>query len=129
MRVLLDTHAFLWLDAAPEKLSATAQEVFQDLDNEIYLSIASIWEIQIKAQLRRGIALRVPLPELIRAQQAANGIRLLSMAPAHIFALENLPPLHGDPFDRVLIAQARVEGMGLMSNDGVLKGYDISLIW
>jgi PIN domain nuclease of toxin-antitoxin system len=129
MRVLLDTHAFLWLDAAPDKLSATAAQIFQNPDNEIYLSIANIWEIQIKAQLGRGITLRLPLPELVRTQLAANGVRLLPLAPEHVYALQNLPPLHGDPFDRVLMAQAQVEGLTLMSNDGVLKDYGVSLIW
>ena len=128
MRILLDTHAFLWLDADRSKLSKTAAETFQNPDHEIYLSIASVWEIQIKAQLKR-LTLRLPLPELVRTQQAANGLHVLALELEHIYALENLPALHGDPFDRVLLAQAQVEGLTMMSNDSAFADYGAKLIW
>ena len=128
MRVLLDTHAFLWLDAARNKLSPTAVEAFQNPDNEIYLSIASVWEIQIKTQLGR-LTLPLPLPEMVRAQQAANGIRLLALELEHIYTLASLPAHHADPFDRVLLAQAQADGLTLMSNDSALAAYGAKLLW
>lgn len=128
MKVLLDTHAFLWLDAARDRLSRTAAEIFRDPENEIYLSIVSIWEIQIKAQLGR-LTLRIPLPELVRDQQAANSLQLLSLEPEHIYKLAELPLLHGDPFDRVLLAQAQAENLTLMSNDNALAAYGADLLW
>lgn len=128
MRVLLDTHAFLWLDADRQKLSKTAIEVFENLDNEVYLSVVSLWEIQIKAQ-RGNLTLRVPLPELVRTQTATNSLPLLPLKPEHIYAMSELPDHHKDPFDRILLAQAKVEGLALMSNDSLLAPYGVKLTW
>jgi PIN domain nuclease of toxin-antitoxin system len=128
VKVLLDTHAFLWFDAAPEKLSNTAAEVLRNPDHEIYLSIASVWEIQIKTQLRR-LELRVPLGSLVQSQCTTNNIRVLPIELQHLYALADLPPHHNDPFDRLLLAQARAENFSLMSNDAALAAYDAQLIW
>lgn len=128
MKVLLDTHAFLWFDAAREKLSNTAAEALSNPDNEIYLSTASVWEMQIKAQLRR-LELRIPLPELIQSQRATNNIRILPIELEHLYAVADLPPHHNDPFDRLLLAQAQVENCSLMSCDSAFAAYDAQLIW
>lgn len=128
MKVLLDTHAFLWFDAAPEKLSSTAAEVLSDPENEIYLSTASVWEIQIKAQLGR-LTLGKPLAALVQSQREANNIHILSIELEHLYSLAHLPTHHSDPFDRLLLAQARVEDLSLMSVDEAFAAYGVKLIW
>ncbi|MDO9303603.1 MAG: type II toxin-antitoxin system VapC family toxin [Anaerolineales bacterium] len=93
----------------------------------LLLSVASIWEMQIKSQLGK-LQLRMPLPELIREQQG-NGLEVLPVEPSHIFALDSLPNHHKDPFDRLLIAQAIVEGAALVSADPLVKQYPVSVEW
>lgn len=110
MKLLLDTHTFIWLDTAPEKLSNIALMACEDPGNDLYLSIVSAWEIQIKTQLKR-LTLRVPLAEMIPVQQTVNGLTLLTVDLAHIYALQGLELYHNDPFDRLLIAQSKHEGM------------------
>jgi PIN domain nuclease of toxin-antitoxin system len=127
MKILLDTHAFVWMDNEPKKLSRRAQKLCQDPDNVLLLSVASIWEIQIKNQLGK-LQLRMPLPEIIREQQE-NGIEILPIEPAHIFALDSLPNHHKDPFDRLLIAQAIVESAVLVSADPLIKQYPVKVEW
>ena len=108
MRLLLDTNAFLWLMNEPEKLSSKARTACEDPDNELLLSTATAWEIQIKVQLGK-LELDDPLPDIIERQRQRNNARLLPIELAHIFALADLEHHHRDPFDRLLIAQARVE--------------------
>ncbi len=127
MKLLLDTHAFMWYDNEPEKLSRRVQELCKDPENILLLSVASIWEMQIKSQLGK-LQLRMPLPELIREQQG-NGLEILPVEPNHIFALDSLPNHHKDPFDRLLIAQAIVEGAILVSADPLVKQYPVSVEW
>lgn len=127
MKLLLDTHAFMWCDSEPEKLSRRVQELCKDPENILLLSVVSIWEMQIKSQLGK-LKLRMPLPELIREQQE-NGIEILPVEPNHTFALDSLPNHHKDPFDRLLIAQAIVEGAVLVSADPLIKQYPVSVEW
>lgn len=108
MNVLLDTHAFLWLDSEQTKLSETAEQVCTDAANKLWLSTASVWEMEIKMALGK-LRLRRPLSEIIRSQQTANGIQILPVQLAHALELENLPSHHKDPFDRMLIAQVKSE--------------------
>lgn len=91
----------------------------QDPANTLMLSVASVWEMQIKQQLGK-LTLRLPLSELIEDQQKTNGVEILPISLAHVLALEALPPHHKDPFDRLLIAQANAEQIGLLSADPVL---------
>jgi PIN domain nuclease of toxin-antitoxin system len=128
MRFLLDTHAFIWWDGKPQKLSPRVLAICQDPENELLLSVASIWEIQIKSQFGK-IRLRLPLSELIKAQQEANGVSILSIDAPHVYALDELPPLHKDPFDRILVAQAKVENLRLISNDESIKKYPVEVDW
>lgn len=128
MNLLLDTHVFLWLNDTPEKLSSTALAACQDENNTLFLSLASAWEIQIKQQLGK-LELRESLQTLISTQQQQNGLQLLPIELAHIEALSQLPTVHRDPFDRLLIAQSIQQHMHIVSADQVFTGYPVNLIW
>ena len=128
MKVLLDTHAFIWLDTQPEKLSKTAMEICQDTDNQLYLSMASIWEMQIKVQLGK-LKLKIPLADMLTVQQQENDLNVLNIALAHIYQLQALPFHHNDPFDRLIITQSVLENMTLISVDEKFKAYDVSVLW
>lgn len=127
MKLLLDTYVFMWYDNDPEKLSRRVQELCKDPEHVLLLSVASIWEMQIKSQLEK-LQLRMPLPEIVREQQE-NGIEVLPIEPAHIFALNSLPGHHKDPFDRLLIAQAIVEEAVLLTADPLIQQYPIKTEW
>jgi PIN domain nuclease of toxin-antitoxin system len=128
VKLLLDTHTFIWWDSAPSDLSATALALCSDAGNQLVLSVASLWEIQIKRQLGK-LNLRMPLGEIVAHQQETNGVTLLAIGQAHVLALDQLPAHHRDPFDRMLVAQALVEGATLVSADSVLKSYPIQVQW
>ncbi|WP_020561551.1 type II toxin-antitoxin system VapC family toxin [Methylosarcina fibrata] len=128
MNLLLDTHVFLWLNDTPEKLSPAALAACQDENNTLYLSLASAWEIQIKQQLGK-LELSESLHTLVSTQQQQNGLQLLPIELAHIEALSQLPSMHRDPFDRLLIAQSIKEQMQIVSADQVFTGYPVNLIW
>jgi len=128
MNFLLDTHVFLWMAAEPEKLSVKAEECIMNADNALYLSIVSLWEMQIKTQLGK-LALDVSLDELWHKQQTQSGILLLLTKEEHVWELGNLPQLHSDPFDRLLIAQSRHEDMSLISADGIVSKYETKVVW
>lgn len=127
MKLLLDTHAFIWWDSDPAKLSAAALAALRDPMNEVWLSVVSVWEMVIKAQLGK-LALRLPLVDIVN-QQLANGLRMLPMTLAHVLAVEGLPPIHKDPFDRALIAQANAEGAELVSEDHAVRQYSVRVLW
>ncbi len=128
MKVLLDTHTFMWWDSDPAKLSATALTLCNDPTNELLLSVTSIWEMQIKYQLGK-LRLRVPLVEMVSQQQATNGLIVLPILPMHVFALEQLPTPHKDPFDRLLVAQANSEEALLVSADTIFAAYPVRIAW
>ena len=128
MKLLLDTHTFLWLDSSPEKLSNTALAACEDPANQLYLSVVSAWEIQIKQQIGR-LQLDVPLDQMIQGQQAANDLHILPVALHHVYALDELPLHHNDPFDRLLIAQAKAEQAWLVSIDSQFEPYPVTVIW
>jgi PIN domain nuclease of toxin-antitoxin system len=128
VKLLLDTHTFIWWDSAPAKLSAAALALCQDPANQLVLSVASLWEIQIKRQLGK-LDLRLSVAEIVAHQQETNGLAILPIVQAHVLALEALPLHHRDPFDRLLIAQAAVEAAALVSGDPVLKSYSVDIRW
>ena len=128
MRILLDTHAFLWfLDDAPE-LSPRAKEIFINANNILYLSTASIWEMAIKASLGKLTVVR-PLSEWLPKQLQINNIATLEPRTEHVLAVESLPFHHRDPFDRLLIAQAKIENISLLSADKKMDAYSVRRIW
>ena len=128
MKLLLDTHAFIWWDSDPEKLSPRALALCEDRTNQLHLSVASLWEVKIKAQLGK-LKLASPLPDLVAAQQEANGLLLINIHADHTYALDDLPNHHKDPFDRMIIAQARAEGLRLVSHDGIIRRYPVDVEW
>ncbi len=128
MKFLLDTHVFIWWDSEPGKLSNRAFELCQAPENQLILSVASLWEIQIKSQLGK-IKLNIPLAKLVEGQQNSNGLLLMPVNASHVYALGNLPSIHKDPFDRMIVAQARVESLCLISHDSTLKKYPVDIMW
>ncbi len=128
MRLLLDVHAFVWWDASKDKLSATALAACVSSDNTLHFSLASVWEMQIKHQLGK-LTLRRPLAELLREHERMNGLRLEPVALGDILALSTLPPHHRDPFDRILIAQAKRGGFRLVTRDPQIALYDLETLW
>ena len=127
MRLLLDSHTFLWWVKDDPALGRRARAAIADADNECFLSHASIWEMAIKASLGK---LRLPstVERFVVEHCEANSFHLLSITLAHIAAVEGLPFHHRDPFDRLLVAQARHETMTLVSRDASLKGYGVPVI-
>lgn len=121
MRVLLDTHVLLWSFYRPERLSRVAQEQIQDTDNVILFSAASIWEIAIKAALRRD-DFQVEPNRILDLMDTAGFIEL-SVTSRVAVAVRDLPPHHGDPFDRLLVAQAIAEPAILLTADSKLQAY------
>jgi PIN domain nuclease of toxin-antitoxin system len=128
VNVLFDTHAFIWWDAEPDKLSPQAFATCKDPANTLLLSVVTIWEMQIKFQLGK-LQLRLPLAELIETQVQTNQIVVLPITLTHVLALQALPAQHKDPFDRLLIAQANAEAAILISNDAVFAHYPVRLVW
>ncbi|MEB3189296.1 MAG: type II toxin-antitoxin system VapC family toxin [Snowella sp.] len=128
MKLLLDTHTFIWWDSNPEKLSQTALSLLSNSDYNLFLSLASVWEMQIKIQLGK-LQIRTELETLIVEQVSENNLGLLNIDLSHILTLAHLENHHRDPFDRLLIAQARIEKMMLVSCDPIFKAYDCHVVW
>ncbi len=128
MKILLDTHTLIWWSLYPEKLSQFATELLINKENQTFLSIASVWEMQIKIQLGK-LKLDLPLPELIDNQIKVNNVELLPIELSHIWALDQLPHHHKDPFDRILIAQAIAEKLPILSIDSIFDSYSIERLW
>lgn len=128
MRLLLDTHVFLWAIADPSRLSNRVRRWLEDADNEAWVSIATVWEIAIKTGLGR---LRLPsdLGGFLARQLASSNFRLLPIGLEHAVAIRDLPLHHLDPFDRLLIAQARLEQLSLVSRDQRMHAYEIQVLW
>jgi PIN domain nuclease of toxin-antitoxin system len=128
MKLLLDTNVFIWLNDAPHRVRSQVMTIIANPDIDLFLSLTSIWEMQIKIQLGK-LQLSDALPDILRTQQVDNNLQILNINLSHIWALENLPYHHRDPFDRLLIAQAQIEGMTLVSADGIFDLYDVDLLW
>jgi PIN domain nuclease of toxin-antitoxin system len=121
MKLLLDTHLLLWAAGQPERLSTQARGLIDDPDNELLFSAASLWEVAIKRGLGRH-DFKVDA-RLLRRGLLDNGYRELPIVSDHVVATESLPPIHKDPFDRVLVAQATVEGITLLTIDSLVSQY------
>jgi len=127
MRILLDTQVFLWLQAEPERLSRRTLGLLADRGNALFLSSASAWEIAIKHALGK---LRLPQSpgQYVPRRMAQSGILGLPIQLSHALRIEALPPHHREPFDRMLVAQAQIERMSLLSADPQLAAYDVRLL-
>jgi PIN domain nuclease of toxin-antitoxin system len=121
MKLLLDTHLLLWAAAQPDRLPAAARELLDDPRNEPIFSSASLWEVAIKHGLGRG-DFRVDA-RLLRRGLLDNGYDELPITGEHAVALDSLPPIHKDPFDRILVAQSMVEGITLLTADPLVAQY------
>ena len=121
MKILLDTHLLLWAAAMPDRLSAAARALITDEANELLFSAASLWEVAIKQGL--GRADFHADARLLRRGLIDNGYVELPITGAHAMAIEGLPPIHRDPFDRMLVAQAEVEGVVLLTGDAMVGRY------
>ena len=129
MRILLDTHCWLWMQVSPEKLKAEARTLLEESGNILFLSAASSWEIAIKWSLQK-LPLPMPPMEYIPQRMKRQGVRGLAVEHRHALHQATLPHHHRDPFDRLLIAQAQVEDLSLMTTDGTLKSYEgVEFIW
>ncbi len=121
MKLLLDTHLLLWVAGLPDRLSADALALIDAPENELFFSVASLWEIVIKRGLGRDdfqVDARV-----LRRGLLDNGYSELPIGSEHAVAIDNLPPIHKDPFDRMLVAQAMVEGITLLTSDPLVAQY------
>ena len=127
MNLLLDTHVFIWWALTPERLPTPFASACLDPSNTLFLSVASVWEVQIKVQLGK-LDLHQPLESLIRSQQQQNALVLLPVQESHVFELTQLPNHHKDPFDRMMIAQTRVEGLTLLSTDAKVLLYPVQVL-
>jgi PIN domain nuclease of toxin-antitoxin system len=127
MKLLLDTHAFLWFVAGDERLSRRARQQLAATGAQPVLSVASVWEMAIKAGLKR-LALPLPVDRFI-AEKVADGLQILEIEWQHAAAVADLPWHHNDPFDRLLIAQALYEHLPVISADPFFPKYGVDLIW
>jgi PIN domain nuclease of toxin-antitoxin system len=126
-RTILDTECWLWWHLSPDRLNNRALTLFEDRRSPLLLSAASSWEIAIKVALGK---LDLPTtPERVPEQLAEDGIDAVAIEHAHALAVASLPPYHADPFDRLLIAQARLERCALLTADPQLAQYDVELVW
>lgn len=121
MKLLLDTHLLLWAAGNPERLSPSSRRLLNDAGNQLYFSAASLWEVAIKRTLGRD-DFQVD-PRLLRRGLIDNGYADLPITAEHAVAVDSLPPIHKDPFDRILVAQAMVEGFLLLTVDRVVAKY------
>lgn len=127
MKVLLDTHIFLWFISGDTKLSTEIRDAIRDPANEVYLSAVSIWEVIVKYQLGK-----LPLPEppetYLPKQRDLHQISSLALDESSVVQLANLPPLHRDPFDRMLVCQALQSGLTIATVDEAVRAYSISVL-
>ncbi len=121
MKLLLDTHLLIWAAEDSEEIPAGAQALIEAAENELYFSVASLWEIAIKRSLNRS-DFQVDV-RLLRRGLMDNGYNELAILSEHAVAVSSLPSIHKDPFDRLLIAQASVEGIMLLTSDAIMARY------
>jgi PIN domain nuclease of toxin-antitoxin system len=128
MDLLLDTCAFIWWDSDLTRISAAATAALRNPANRLFLSHASLWEMQLKHQ-KGKLPLRKPLREIVEDQCRLNGVILVPIEPAAIYGLGHLPPHHADPFDRLIISQATIAGWPVITDDGEFQKYGLNIIW
>jgi PIN domain nuclease of toxin-antitoxin system len=128
MRALLDTHAFIWWVTDDSQLSSIAYSIIADPSNELFLSSASAWEIVIKVRLGK-LSLPEPPETYIPSRLRINKFQSLPIQMIHALQVANLPNLHRDPFDRIIIAQSQVEKMSILTVDSQIIQYPVDIIW
>jgi PIN domain nuclease of toxin-antitoxin system len=128
VELLLDTHIWLWMLSAPERLNAKTQTVLTDPGVELWLSVASPWEVGIK-HARGKLQLTRSLGSLVGVSAERFGMKLRTIELEHALTAAALPPHHSDPFDRLFVAQAQLEGMTLATADRMITQYDVPVLW
>jgi PIN domain nuclease of toxin-antitoxin system len=128
MDIVLDTCTFIWWDSGGGSLSAAATAALQQPGNRLHLSLASLWEMQLKHQ-KGKLLLRKPLAEIVQEQCRRNGLLLLAIEPGDIYGLSQLPPHHADPFDRLIISQAKLRGFAVVTDDAEFSKYGVPVMW
>ena len=128
MKLLVDTCTFLWSNTDPVKLSPLARQLYLDPDNDLYLSAISAWEIAVKHMAGR-LSLPEPAAQYVPSRRTANGIQTLELDEEAVLQLPKLPPIHGDPFDRMLICQAIVNGLAILTPDEWIMQYPVRVLW
>lgn len=128
MKLLLDTHTFIWWASASAKLPLAVRVHCSDPANTLLLSVVIVWEMQIKIQLGK-LKVNRPLPDLVEHHRRVNQMQVLPVSLEHVLALDALPVQHKDPFDRLLVGQATVEDVFLVSGDPVFSRYPVKLLW
>ncbi|MFY7933479.1 MAG: type II toxin-antitoxin system VapC family toxin [Microcystis aeruginosa] len=128
MNILLDSHTLIWFSQNSPQLSSSAIEILEDRNNLLFLSLVSVWEIQIKVQLGK-LNLDISLSEIVKDQTKINDVQILPMKLSHIWTLDTLPYYHKDPFDRLLISQAITDNLIILGVDSVFDAYPVQKIW
>ena len=128
MTYLIDTHVLLWIVGFEEKLSKKVTDLYLDENNEILISMASVWEIAIKSSLNK-LDIGLPLSKFVEEHILANNIQILNFSLPQIYRIETLPYHHRDPFDRAIIAQAINENIPVITRDKHFPIYDINCVW
>ncbi len=128
MRLLLDTHAFLWWIADDRRLSRPAREAITDSRSEVLFSVVIAWELAIKVRLGR-FRVEGSLDEFLSGEIQENAFRVLPILMSHVVRVATLPTHHADPFDRLLVAQAQVESLLLVTGDRQIARYDVERVW
>jgi PIN domain nuclease of toxin-antitoxin system len=126
--LLLDTHTFLWFIGGNTNLSNTARNAIEDISNQRFISIATLWEISIKVSIGK-LKIGLAFIELVEQEVYGNAIEILEISSEHLDELVKLPFHHKDPFDRLIISQSLVENMTLVSKDAAFQSYPIKLLW
>ncbi|MDM8538544.1 type II toxin-antitoxin system VapC family toxin [Desulfobacterales bacterium HSG17] len=128
MRILLDTSTFIWFIGGNKKLSEKARDAIENFENELYMSVASLWEMAIKTGIGK-LELSAPFNKLIPMEIKNNEINIIQIELPHLYKMIELPLHHRDPFDRLIIAQGIFEQLPIIGCDKMLKFYDIDIIW
>lgn len=128
MNILLDSHTLIWFSQNSPQLSSSAIKILEDRNNLLFLSLVSVWEIQIKVQLGK-LNLDISLAEIVKDQTKINDVQILPLKLSHIWTLDTLPYYHKDPFDRLLISQAITEKLIILGVDSVFDSYPVQKIW
>lgn len=128
MKYLLDTHTYLWILFEPENLSKKVLRIVENSENELYLSVASSWEMIIKFKIGK-LNLRHSPAKIISESLVAIDCKILEITMAHTFGLLNLPDLHKDPFDRILVCQSNYEKLPIITKDSLITQYKVNAIW
>jgi len=128
MKYLLDTHTLLWIVTDDKQLSQNAKKIYLDNENDLFLSMASVWELAIKSSLSK-VSLGMPLDEFVDTHIRGIDIDILDIRLPHVLRIENLPYFHRDPFYRLIISQAIEDNLTILGNDSTFDQYNIKRIW